>query len=200
LAADAGSAAGNRSRATTCHREDRRMTIEPDTKDWTWVLDRSCPDCGFDPSALGTADLAAAIREDVAFWDEVLADPRAKQRPALDVWSPTEYACHVRDVHLLFAQRVRLMLTEDDPVFANWDQDETALAERYDLQQAADVAPALAAAAEEAAATYDAVAGAAWERPGRRSNGSAFTVATLGRYHLHDAVHHRWDVRWIRHG
>ena len=23
------------------------MTIEPDTKDWTWVLDRPCPECGF---------------------------------------------------------------------------------------------------------------------------------------------------------
>ena len=33
-----------------------------------------------------------------------------------------------------------------------------------------------------------------WQRTGRRSNGSAFTVETLGRYHLHDVVHHLWDV------
>ncbi len=24
------------------------MTIVPDTKDWTWVLERTCPQCGFD--------------------------------------------------------------------------------------------------------------------------------------------------------
>ena len=24
--------------------------IEPDTKDWTWVLDRPCPECGFEAS------------------------------------------------------------------------------------------------------------------------------------------------------
>jgi hypothetical protein len=24
------------------------MTIVPDTKDWTWVLRRPCPECGFD--------------------------------------------------------------------------------------------------------------------------------------------------------
>lgn len=24
------------------------MAIEPDTKDWTWVLDRPCPECGFE--------------------------------------------------------------------------------------------------------------------------------------------------------
>jgi len=24
------------------------MPIMPDTKDWTWVLRRACPECGFD--------------------------------------------------------------------------------------------------------------------------------------------------------
>jgi hypothetical protein len=38
------------------------------------------------------------------------------------------------------------------------------------------------------------VVGAAWDRPGLRSNGSRFTVASLGRYHLHDVVHHLRDV------
>lgn len=33
------------------------------------------------------------------------------------------------------------------------------------------------------------------ERPGYRSDGAAFTVASLARYHLHDVVHHTWDVR-----
>jgi len=28
-----------------------------------------------------------------------------------------------------------------------------------------------------------------------RSNGDVFTVETLGRYHLHDVLHHSWDVR-----
>jgi hypothetical protein len=34
----------------------------------------------------------------------------------------------------------------------------------------------------------------AWDRPGVRSNGSEFTVESLGRYHLHDVVHHLHDV------
>jgi DinB superfamily len=174
--------------------------IEPDTKDWTWVLERACAECGFDAGAIDRVDLGAMLRDNAAGWQRVLAAPEATQRPGPAVWSPTEYAAHVRDVHRMFAGRVRLMLSEDDPTFANWDQDETALAERYDLQDPAQVAPDLLAAAEEVAASYDAVAGEDWERRGTRSNGSVFTVDSLGRYHLHDVVHHLWDVRWVEGG
>ena len=43
------------------------------------------------------------------------------------VWSTLEYGCHIRDVHRIFNDRVRLMLDEDEPLFPNWDQDETAI-------------------------------------------------------------------------
>lgn len=171
--------------------------IAPDTKDWTWVLDRACPECGFDPSAVDRDDLGPMIRDNAASWTSVLAADEATQRPEPTVWSPTEYAAHVRDVHRMFAGRVQLMLTEDEPTFANWDQDETAIAERYDLQDPGRVAPQLQAAADEVATAYDGVAGTAWQRRGTRSNGSVFTVESLGRYHLHDVVHHLWDVRWV---
>ena len=38
------------------------------------------------------------------------------------------------------------------------------------------------------------MAGAQWDRPGRRGNGSVFTVDSLARYHLHDVEHHLVDV------
>ncbi|MFW6869260.1 DinB family protein [Nocardioides sp. CPCC 206347] len=169
----------------------------PDTKDWTWVLDQPCAECGFVAADVGRSTMGATVRENAAHWAQALADPRARQRPEPTVWSPTEYACHVRDVHRVFAGRLEQMLTDDDPVFANWDQDETAVADRYDLQDPADVVPDLVAGAEAIAVLYDSVPSDAWERPGRRSNGSVFTVDTLGRYHLHDVIHHRWDVRWL---
>ena len=46
------------------------------------------------------------------------------------------------------------MLNEDDPRFDNWDQDETALTDRYDLQDPTIVTGELAQAA---AAFADAV-------------------------------------------
>jgi len=172
-------------------------TIAPDTKDWTWVLERPCEECRFDAGTLQREELGARIRDNAERWQQVLASPQAADRPEPTVWSPTEYAAHVRDVHRIFTERVALMLAEDDPQFPNWDQDETALAERYDLQLPDQVAAELREEAERVAASYEQVEGAAWDRRGTRSNGSAFTIETLGRYHLHDAVHHLWDVRWV---
>jgi hypothetical protein len=37
----------------------------------------------------------------------------------------------VRDVFRVAQFRLGLMLTEDDPAFANWDQDETAVSKNY---------------------------------------------------------------------
>lgn len=169
--------------------------IEPDTQDWTWVLTTPCPDCGYDAADVDVAGVGDRIRANAALWPVVLAGPSPTRRPRPDTWSPTEYACHVRDVHTVFAERLRLMLTHDDPRFADWDQDATALEQRYDRADPAEVGPAVVAAADAVAALYDAVPPHQRDRPGRRSNGSTFTVASLARYHLHDVVHHAWDVR-----
>ena len=88
------------------------MSITPDTKDWTWVLERPCPECGFDPGGQGFDDLPGLVHDTAMAWSEVLTRPDAVRRPRPDVWSPLEYACHVRDVHVLFAERLRLMLDE----------------------------------------------------------------------------------------
>jgi len=50
-------------------------------------------------------------------------------------------------------------------------------------------------AASIVAATYTNVPADAWTRRGSRSNGSEFTIATISIYHLHDIVHHAYDVR-----
>jgi len=170
------------------------MSIEPDLKDWTWVLERPCQECGFDAGRVDVRAAADRVVEMVPSWQAVLARPGAAERPDASTWSPTEYACHVRDVFDLFAQRIGLMLAEDDPRFANWDQDVTAVEQRYDLQDPVVVAGELAVAAEHMAAALRDVPDDAWDRPGRRSNGSRFTVGTLVLYFLHDVEHHLVDV------
>jgi hypothetical protein len=170
------------------------VTIEPDTKDWTWVLARPCAECGFDAGRVRVEDLADLVHANTCGWYTALDGPDAAVRPSANVWSPLEYACHVRDVHRVFAERLTLMLERDDPKFANWDQDVTAVESRYAEQDPAVVSVELVEAAADVAAIYARVEGVQWQRPGRRSNGSVFTVETLGRYHLHDAEHHLHDI------
>jgi hypothetical protein len=152
--------------------------VQPDTKDWTWVLTRPCPECGFDAASVHHTQVAGHIHGDA--------------KPG--VWSTLEYGCHVRDVHRIFNHRVQLMLDEDEPQFPNWDQDETAIADDYASQDPATVATELFDAASAVADTYANVPAGAWSRRGLRSNGSEFTIASIAIYHLHDIVHHTHDV------
>ncbi|MFJ8434562.1 DinB family protein [Kitasatospora sp. NPDC094019] len=174
--------------------------IVPDTKDWTWVLEQPCADCGLDAGAVVREDVAGMVRANAARWTAVLCgDPEALgRRPRPEIWSDLEYACHVRDVFRLFRVRLELMLDRDDPLFANWDQDATAVAERYGEQRPDVVAEELAEAAEVLAAAFEGVAGAQWARTGNRSDGARFTVESFARYLIHDPVHHLYDVTGVR--
>ena len=171
------------------------MAIVPDTKNWTWVLDEVCPECGFDAAAVELARMGELVRANVAEWPPLLDAADVRRRPSATQWSALEYGCHVRDVFALFDERLRRMLTEDAPDFDNWDQDETALAERYAEQDPTVVRDQLVAAGSACAERWDAVRDDDWQRTGERSDGSSFTVETFARYFLHDPVHHLVDVR-----
>ncbi|RWZ51074.1 DinB family protein [Labedella phragmitis] len=170
------------------------MPIIPDTKNWTWVLEESCTDCGLDTRAVAFTEIPALVRENADAWPAVLERAGVRERPDEDTWSPLEYAAHVRDVFRIFDERFRLTLTEDDPTFANWDQDATAVEDRYAEQDPVVVARELRDAAEALARTLESVPETALERTAFRSDGSRFTVESLGRYFIHDPVHHLHDV------
>jgi DinB superfamily len=171
------------------------MTIEPESKNWTWVLERPCEECGFDTTDFAPDAIGRLSRESAAPWPAMLASPLARVRPRDDCWSALEYACHVRDVFRLGLYRLQRMLDEENPHFDNWDQDETAIADDYGSQDPSVVAEELITAANALADRYDAVTDDQWDRPGVRSDGSLFTVESFGRYFVHDPMHHVVDVR-----
>ena len=169
--------------------------IEPDTKDWTWVLTRPCPECGLDARAIARADVPAILRRNAQAWPAALeGDAARREHP--DRWSPLEYACHVRDVHRVYTARLHLMTTRDDPDYPNWDQDATAVEQRYGEQDPATVGRELTAAADVLARAFEQVGD--WTRTGNRSDGARFTIETFARYLVHDPVHHLWDVTGVR--
>ena len=147
------------------------------------MLGAPCPDCGLTAGDVAPSEVAHRVQADLPRWSAVLERDDARERPEPATWSPTEYACHVRDVHELFAQRIRLML------------DETAIAQDYASQDPMVVATQLVTEGETMVELLGSIPADAWERTGVRSNGSEFTIATLTQYYLHDIVHHLHDVR-----
>jgi DinB superfamily len=169
--------------------------MTPDTKDWTWVLHRSCPECGLDTQSFPREAIAGMVRESAAAWASMLTTTEnLGQRRSPTLWSPLEYACHVRDVYRLYDERLRLMLETDDPHYPNWDQDATAVASRYGEQDPAQVLVELTQAAAAVANRFDAVAGEQWQRTGVRGDGARFTIESFARYFIHDPIHHLADV------
>lgn len=171
--------------------------MEPDEKDWTWVLDRVCPECQVDVRSFDVVEVGNRIRANAAAFNTELRSKSASaaERSAPDRWSLLEYGCHVRDVYELYLFRLNLMLNEDGPHYPNWDQDATAIEENYGAQDPATVADELVTSGEALAAAFDAITGDQWERTGYRSDGAAFTVESFARYLLHDPEHHLWDIR-----
>jgi hypothetical protein len=173
------------------------MTIAPDTKDWTWVLARPCPDCGFDGTRIAGRDVPGLIAKVADSWRQVLTGPGGPGiavRPSPERWSPLEYGCHVRDVLRISDARLQLMLIQAKPLFPNWDQDQTAVDADYAGQNAHTVASGLAASAARFTADLESLSLREWDRTGLRSDGAVFTVDSLARYVAHDPIHHLADV------
>jgi hypothetical protein len=167
----------------------------PDTKDWTWTLTRRCPQCGLSAGEVRPEDFARRAFIAAEEWVQILrSSPAVTARPQPDVWSPLEYGAHVRDVYRLFDGRLAQMLNEDTPTFANWDQDETAIKERYGDQDPEVVADELEDAAQRFVARMSSLEPDQYTRRGIRSDGAEFTVVTFIQYFLHDVIHHLWDV------
>ena len=170
------------------------MVIIPDDKDWTWVLSRPCPECGFDASSATPATVATTIPAVLPRWQSALKRSGVEVRPNEYTWSVLEYACHVRDLFDVFETRLQLMLTEDNPTFENWDQNLTAVENDYGSQDPREVYHELVQAGSDVADAFASVTPEQWPRRGFRSNGSEFTVLTLSGYFLHDLIHHLHDV------
>lgn len=165
---------------------------EHDTRDWTFVVDDGCADCGYTPHdpVLTIERLEATV----ARWARALERPGATERPAPGVWSTVEYASHSRDLVRVLGERVTAMLAEERAPFADYDGEAEAVRQQFWAADPRTVAREVAAETERTIAVLEGVRGEAWERTGLRGDGQPFTITQLCRYLLHDIEHHLHDV------
>lgn len=171
---------------------DQPDEIQPDTRDWSLVVAAGCDQCGF--RSQPTEVIAGWTLAMIPLWRERLQQPDARTRPGAGVWSPTEYAAHVRDLSLLFVSRLDSVLSLDEPELASWDQNEAAVSGEYQRLDPQEVSTESVRALESIASAFAGVCGSQWERRARRSDGWGLTVGDLANYFLHDVIHHLGDV------
>jgi len=175
--------------------------IERESKNWTWVNERPCDECGFDASTIEASATDRVLARAVDDWSELFGRhdvERLRRRPDPATWSPLEYACHVRDVLDLLDLRIDRVVREEHPTFDDWHPDDRAEAGRYDLE--IDPVAVLARLVTNAHRVIDRIGGLSvldWRRRGTRADGLEFTAAFITTYLTHDVVHHLHDVRRI---
>lgn len=115
-----------------------------------------------------------------------------RRRPAADLFSLLEHACHLRDIErIAFTERIRRMLAESDPELA--DVDGARLAAEADYNATQDLHAALAAFASLRAANVDVfsrLTESEWSRTGNLEGAGRITLADLARrMDKHDREH-----------
>lgn len=158
----------------------------------------ACPDCGFDPAAVDDAGLARALTDVAAAWGRTLAGVDAglvRIRPEPGTWSAIEYACHVRDALGVFEERVRRTMVDDSPRMQWWDHEAAVVDDDYLGQDVVLVTEALTANARTFAAAFGSVPTEDLVRTVERRPGETFSIAGMGRFVLHEVVHHLHDAQ-----
>jgi hypothetical protein len=167
--------------------------VPAETRDWTFVLNSGCDECGWSPWP-DAESLRRAWDRNVAVWPQIVTADGAQVRPNDHTWSPLEYGAHVRDMTRLLRIRASMMLDRHDPEFFNWDGDGANVVRRDWAADPQELAGDLHRAGEEAAVFLDSLTPSDLERNGHRGDGAQFTVFSLWQYMGHDVEHHVWDV------
>jgi len=157
-----------------------------------------CPQCGFS-YAIDRSEITPWLRSDTREFVARLGafdEEAARRRPAPEVWSPLEYACHVRDVLVVQRERVLQAQVELEPKFAPMRREERAVEQRYNEQDPRLVASDVRVAGEALASTLDELEDAGWRRMGwyNYPEPSLRSVEWIGVHTVHEVLHHRTDL------
>ncbi|BBY39891.1 hypothetical protein MMAN_40250 [Mycobacterium mantenii] len=159
----------------------------------------SCAGCGFTydlrRAASAGDDICAGAAEVVAFLCNNDVDVRRRARP--EVWSPLEYACHLRDVLLVQRERVLAARRVNGADCASMGRDERAEHDGYNEQDPTRVARQLTDAATLFSNALVRLSASDWDRTvvyhypetGPRS------LRWVAVHTAHEMQHHLGDIR-----
>jgi len=162
----------------------------------------TCGECGYCYGALRREDIATELRTRALSYVGFLTAfdvQRLREHPRPGVWSALEYACHVRDVHMVQGARILQACHEDRPDFASMRREERVLEQGYNEQDRDVVAAQIRGSADTLARTLDRLDHAGWARTGiyHWPTTEVRTVDWIARHTVHESVHHFRDITQI---
>jgi uncharacterized damage-inducible protein DinB len=114
------------------------------------------------------ADLATqAIRGLTA--DELLRVPPEGAGPEIGKWSIQQVILHLADAEFAFADRVKRIAAEDDPVLQGWNENRFVERLAYEKQSAQDAATLIALTRKQLTRILRSLPAAAFDRKGRHT-------------------------------
>ncbi|MDE3076443.1 MAG: DinB family protein [Chloroflexota bacterium] len=162
-----------------------------------------CNECGFVYDDFAVSAVAGGLRSSAERFRSLLLagtgadwETRLRQRPDPKVWSPLEYACHVRDVFLVQRDRLYHILVEDCPTLSPMHREERVGLARYNEDEPATVAAEIEFAGGLLARSFERLDETQWQWTCVYSYPAPTTrtVAWVGRQTMHEAIHHALDI------
>lgn len=124
----------------------------------------------------------------IAVWEAVPSALR-KVRPAENAWSAHEIIVHCADSETFAATRIRLLISDPNPIIVGYDQDEWVDIFRYHDRRIDLSLEAIRAVRAITVPVIEAMPDAAWSATGSHTQSGRFTaddwLASYG-VHLHD--------------
>ena len=155
---------------------------------------------GNDEAHLGQIE---AIKSRYALLNALAAGPRAlrdalrgvegdavRRRTPAGKWSPIEHACHLRDIELLFVERISKAAHQEKPAFWMADNDRLVESLRYAEADPVTVAKEFAHRRDETILLLRALPQAAWQRTGLHPKRGEVSIEQLAKILAeHDRSH-----------
>jgi hypothetical protein len=123
------------------------------------------------------------------------SDAHLDRVPADGTWTARMVVHHLADSEMTSAIRVRLLLAEDNPVIAGYDEDLYARTLFYDKRPIATSLAALRAARESTATILSQLTEAQWRRAGTHSESGHYGVETWLEIYAAHAHDHAEQIR-----
>ena len=162
--------------------------------------DHVCEACALRYPEITAALAVALIRAAPAAYRGTFAGvPEAvvRRRPDPATWSMVEYLGHVRDVVVVFAERIERARTEDRPTFPPLGNDDRAVRLRYNEADVEATLEELATGAARLTGLIESLGDDDWARTATRRPGEERDVRWMVRQAAHECCHHRADIERV---